>query len=89
MFTIKYFKADFCWPCKIYTPLFQLAVEKNTDSNLAFEMFVLEQTGTDIFTKYKITTVPTTILEKDWEIVDRKIWILSEETLLEWHKSFS
>lgn len=80
MIIIK-FSATWCQPCKAYAPVFLKTVEKFPTIKAA-EVDLEKQPEKG--GKYRVMSVPTTIIEwDDWEILFRETGPLSEEQLTE------
>ncbi len=63
------FGATWCGPCKVYAPIFEQAKAEITDHE--FESVDIEDQP-DLATKYKITSVPTTLHLDDNDVeIDR------------------
>lgn len=72
MVKVKRFTATWCQPCKILAPLFeQLKTEYN---NVSFETIDVD-TNKEQTVNYGITSVPTVVIEKDGEIIQRFVGV--------------
>jgi thioredoxin 1 len=74
-----YFTADWCGPCKKVRPI----VEKiNLDSVIKFKIIDVDS-AIDLVKSFEIKSVPTFILIKDGEIVNRTTGAKTKDELLE------
>lgn len=72
------FEKDNCAPCKTYNPIFEEF--KKEHDNIEFETVdVIDKV--DLARKYKILSVPTTIVLEDDEIVERKMGVQQKNDL--------
>lgn len=74
------FYADWCAPCRQYTPVFERLGKSYSE---IFSKVNVEQ-HQEVIAKFKIKTVPTTVVLKDGVEVDRKSGALSESVLNDW-----
>ena len=70
------FFATWCGPCKMLAPVFEELSGEMNDVNF-FKVDVDQ--ALDIARKYAITTVPTMLIFKDGEVVDKMIGFLPKE----------
>jgi len=75
MIQVKKFYADWCGPCKVLTPLMENV--KSKFNNVNFEDIDIE-VQYEIAQKYYVRSVPTVIIEKDSEEVQRFTGVQSE-----------
>lgn len=75
MIHVKKFYADWCGPCKVLTPLMENV--KSKFNNVNFEDIDIE-VQYEIAQKYYVRSVPTVIIEKDGEEVQRFTGVQSE-----------
>jgi thioredoxin 1 len=74
------FSAVWCSPCKVYSPVFE-AVSKEVEDH-TFESVDIEDSP-ELATKYKITSVPTTIhLDDNGEEIGRVSGALPKNALI-------
>ncbi len=71
------FLASYCSPCHMYSPIFNEVKELYKQHE-----FVSKSIETDDYTGYTITSVPTTIIEKDWKVVATKKWFMDKNDLV-------
>lgn len=81
MNTIIKFSAPWCWPCQQYKPVFDSV--KNTHSTEAEFLEVDVDSNQEEAIKYRVMSVPTTIVIKDWQVIESITWPLSKEYLTE------
>lgn len=71
MVTVKKFSAVWCGPCRALAPVMQEIKESyKSNSNVEFIEYDVDN-EVDEVTKYGVTSVPTIIIEKNGELVDR------------------
>ena len=68
MVTVKKFSAVWCGPCRALAPVMNEI--KGNFSNVKFEDYDVDE-FTEETQKYNVTSVPTIIIEKNGEIVER------------------
>ena len=68
MVTVKKFSAVWCGPCRALAPVMNEI--KGQFSNVKFEDYDVDDYNEEV-TKYNVTSVPTIIIEKNGEIVER------------------
>ena len=80
MINAFYFTADWCGPCKKVRPIVE---DINRESpSLKFQIIDAD-TSLDLIKKFEIKSVPTFILIKDGEVVNRLTGAQTRETLEE------
>jgi thioredoxin 1 len=72
------FYADWCGPCKMMAPHFEKASEKVT--GVKFAKIDIDD-NLDVASKFQVMSIPTTILFKDGEMVDRRTGAMYEEDI--------
>lgn len=77
------FYANWCEPCKEYEPILEALATENTDIKV---VKVNVDTSNDIATKYKIISIPTTVVIKNGEEVNRVVGMMKKEHILEMTK---
>jgi len=71
MVTIKKFGAAWCGPCRALAPvLTQIKESYSGNSNVKFEEYDVDEYNEGVV-KYGITSVPTVIIEKNGEVIER------------------
>ena len=68
--TIKDFHADWCGPCKKQDPIIDDLEEEHPD--VEFEKIDVDESP-DVAQEYGVRSVPTIVVEKDGEIVEKFI----------------
>lgn len=68
MIKVIRFTASWCGPCKMLAPIF--GEVQNEVSDVMFETIDVD-TNRDKATQYSVSSVPTVIIEKDGQIVNR------------------
>jgi thioredoxin 1 len=72
------FYAEWCGPCKMFAPIFESVA--NQTEGVEFEKINVD-TDSERSAKYGIRSIPTLIIEKDGQIVQRKVGMISEDQL--------
>ena len=75
------FWAEWCGPCKIMEPHFELAAEK-FKGKVKFGKVNVEE-AQDLAEKFQVMSIPTTIFFKDGEQVNRTVGALDKESILD------
>ena len=71
MVTIKKFGAAWCGPCRALAPvLTQIKESYANNSNVKFEEYDVDE-YTEEVVKYSVTSVPTVVIEKNGEVIER------------------
>lgn len=79
MIAAYYFTADWCNPCKKVRPVVE---EINQDSPVKFQLIDVDS-ELDLVKAFEIKSVPTFILIKDGEVVNRTTGAKTKDELLE------
>lgn len=74
--------ADWCGPCKVMKPIFE-EVFKEYEGKYEFEQIDVEA-DSDRAAKAGVMSIPTSIILKDDQEVDRKIGAMPKEALTSW-----
>ena len=74
------FYADWCGPCKVYSPIVESIAAENEDIKVVkVDIDVAE----DIAWKYQVVSIPTTVVIKNGQEVNRAVGMISKSTLSE------
>jgi thioredoxin 1 len=73
------FWAEWCGPCKMISPIIEELSEEYTGKAKIGKVNVDQ--NSDISMKYGIRSIPTILLLKDGEIVDKQVGVTSKEKL--------
>lgn len=79
MITAYYFTADWCGPCKKVRPIVE---EINKDSSVKFKVVDVDS-EMELVRAFEIKSVPTFIIIKDGEIINRASGSQTREALME------
>lgn len=79
MIAAYYFTADWCGPCKKVRPIVE---QINQDSTVKFQLVDVDS-EIDLVKAFEIKSVPTFILIKDGEVVNRMTGAKTRDQLLE------
>jgi len=85
MITVKRFTASWCQPCKMLAPIVEQVKQELTDVN--FEVYDVDQFSA-LAIEYSIKSVPTLIIEKDGEVVQRLSGLATKPSLISTINSF-
>ena len=77
MLEVKKFYATWCGPCKMLTPIMENV--KGKFSNVQFEDIDIDSQF-ETAQKYFVRSVPTVIIEKDGQEIERLVGVQSEMT---------
>jgi len=75
MVTVKKFSATWCGPCRMLAPVMNEI--KSKYPNVKFEDIDIDEYNEDI-EKYSVTSVPTVIIEKNGQLLERFIGLQSK-----------
>ena len=78
MKTIKYFSAKWCGPCRTFKPV----MEEIASEGYSVQFIDIDQSG-ELADNYRITSVPTVVIEVNGTVVDRFIGAVTKQQLLE------
>lgn len=77
------FYADWCGPCKMYAPIVESVATENEDIKV---VKINIDNAQDIAAQYNVMSIPTTIIIKNGEEVDRAVGMISKSELLDMMK---
>lgn len=75
------FYADWCPPCRALSPIIDEVASENTDENLVFVRLNIDDEEA-ISNEYGIRSIPTLVLIKNGEEVDRSIGYIEKEDVI-------
>jgi len=76
------FSAEWCPPCKMIEPVFA-ELEKEFADRVEFRKIDIDKERGEA-EKFKVMSIPTLVILKDGQEVDRKVGALSKEILKNW-----
>ena len=74
------FYADWCGPCKMFSPVVEAVAEENEDIKV---VKVNVDNAQDLAIKYQVMSIPTTVVIKEGKEVNRAVGMISKSDLLE------
>ena len=74
------FYADWCGPCKAYSPIVESVASENEDIKV---VKIDVDNAQDIAIKYQVMSIPTTVVIKNGQEVNRVVGMVSKSDLLE------
>ena len=74
------FYADWCGPCKAYSPIVESVATENEDIKV---VKINVDNAQDIAIKYQVMSIPTTVVIKDGKEVNRAVGMMSKSDLVE------
>ena len=78
MKTIKYFSAKWCGPCRNFKPV----MEEVASEGHSVQFIDIDESHS-LQEEYKVTSVPTIVIEENGVVVNRFIGALTKQQLLE------
>ena len=78
MKTIKYFSAKWCGPCRNFRPV----MEEVASEGYSVQFIDIGESG-ELADKYRITSVPTVVIEVNGTVVDRFTGAIPKSQILE------
>jgi len=82
---IKYW-AIWCGPCRIYAPVFDNVKDKFKDHDIEFIDVNVEEES-EYRQKYKVSSIPYTVIEENGVMVKHKTGYMDENTLIDFINS--
>ena len=74
------FYADWCGPCKMFSPIIESVAQKNENIKV---VKVNVDEAQELAIKYQVASIPTVIVIKNGEVANRNVGLISESELLE------
>lgn len=74
------FYAEWCGPCKAYSPIIESIANEEKDIKV---VKINVDEAPDIATKYQVMSIPTTVIIKNGEEVNRAIGVINKSNLIE------
>ena len=74
------FYASWCRPCKMYSPIVKEFAKENKDIKVVKIDMDNEE---ELANKYKIMSIPTTVVIKDGKIINKAVGVLNKEQIKE------
>ena len=74
------FYADWCGPCKAYSPVIEAVASENEDIKV---VKINVDNAQDIAYKYQVMSIPTTVIIKNGQEVNRAVGMMSKSDLIE------
>ena len=74
------FYADWCGPCKMFSPIVESVAAENEDIKV---VKIDVDNAQDIAIKYQVMSIPTTVVIRNGEEVNRVVGMVSKSDLLE------
>lgn len=82
MLTLIDFYADWCGPCKIMAPIFD-EIKGNYEGKVDFQKVDVEEDVAKA-QQFGVRSIPTFVILKDDQEVDRKLGAMPKEVLTQW-----
>ena len=74
------FYADWCGPCKAYSPIVESVASENEDIKV---VKINVDEAQDLAIKYQVMSIPTTVVIKNGQEVNRAVGMMSKSDLVE------
>ena len=74
------FYAEWCGPCKAYSPIVEAVASENEDIKV---VKIDVDNAQDIAMKYQVMSIPTTVIIKNGQEVNRAVGMISKSDLVE------
>ena len=74
------FYADWCGPCKAYSPIVESVASENEDIKV---VKINVDDAQDLAIKYQVMSIPTTVVIKNGQEVNRAVGMMSKSDLVE------
>jgi thioredoxin 1 len=76
------FYADWCGPCKVYSKVWD-KVKEELNGKVEFEECNVDEDTSGLAAKYKVRSIPFTVIMKDGEAVNSQSGLINEKELKE------
>ena len=80
MLEVKKFEAQWCGPCKALKPIFE-NVSNKFGNNVNFSYIDIDEQF-ELAQQYHVRSVPTVIIEKNGEVVQRDLLVFNQSELI-------
>ena len=74
------FYADWCGPCKMFSPIIESVAEENEDVKV---VKIDVDNAQDLAIKYQVMSIPTIVVIKNGQEVNRNVGVVSKSQILE------
>ena len=74
------FYADWCGPCKMFSPIIESVANENEDIKV---VKIDVDNAQDLAIKYQVMSIPTVVVIKDGQEVNRNVGVVSKNQVLE------
>ena len=74
------FYADWCGPCKMFSPIVESVAEENEDIKV---VKIDVDNAQDLAIKYQVMSIPTIVVIKNGQEVNRNVGIVSKSQIVE------
>ena len=78
MKTIKYFSAKWCGPCRAFRPV----MEEIASEGYSVQFIDVDESNS-LQEEYKVSSVPTIVIEENSVVINRFIGVITKQQLLE------
>lgn len=74
------FYADWCGPCKMFSPIVESVAEENEDIKV---VKIDVDNAQDLAIKYRVMSIPTIVVIKNGQEVNRNVGVVSKSEIVE------
>ena len=74
------FYADWCGPCKMFSPIIESVAEENEDIKV---VKIDVDNAQDLAIKYQVMSIPTIVVIKNGQEVNRNVGVVSKSQIVE------
>jgi thioredoxin 1 len=71
--TLVDFWAEWCWPCQMMMPVIEQFYENVWNSMKVWKVNV-DENG-ELAQRFRVMSIPTIIIFRDWEVVETLVWV--------------